>query len=149
MWPRRCFIISSGAIPYCCACSAVELPRRRHSDSTMTVSAPAAQGQEEGGNRLWALFRLYGRVILLLGSDLRVGVMLAVGNVALVAAQFAEPVLFGRIVDSLASTQAKQTSADWSVLVPLLAAWVAFGLFAIVAGTLIGLYSDRLSHRRR
>jgi ATP-binding cassette, subfamily B, beta-glucan exporter len=115
----------------------------------MTVSAPAAQGQEEGGNRLWALFRLYGRVILLLGSDLRVGIMLAVGNVALVAAQFAEPVLFGKIVDSLASTQAKQTSADWSVLIPLLAAWVAFGLFAIMAGTLIGLYSDRLSHRRR
>ena len=32
---------------------------------------------------------------------------------------------------------------------PLLAAWVGFGLFTIVAGALIALHADRLSHRRR
>ena len=33
--------------------------------------------------------------------------MLAVANLALAAAQFAEPVLFGRIVDALAGAQSR------------------------------------------
>ena len=37
----------------------------------------------------------------------RLGWMLAVANVALAAAQFAEPVLFGRIVDALAGAQTR------------------------------------------
>jgi len=44
--------------------------------------------------------KLYGRVLALLGSEARLGWILALGNVALAAAQFAEPVLFGRIIDA-------------------------------------------------
>jgi hypothetical protein len=40
-----------------------------------------------------------------LGSEIRLGWLLAVANVALAGAQFAEPVLFGRIIDSLAHMQ--------------------------------------------
>ena len=75
--------------------------------------------------------------------------MLAVANLALAAAQFAEPVLFGRIIDALASAQAKGGAPTWDDLLPLLAAWVGFGLFTIVCGALIALHADRLAHRRR
>ncbi len=93
--------------------------------------------------------RLYLRVLDLLGHEARLGWMLAGANMALAVAQFAEPVLFGRIVDALAGAQGKGAPPAWSDLLPLLAAWVAFGLFTIGCGTLIALHADRLSHRRR
>ena len=93
------------------------------------------------------LLRLYGRVLEMLGSDSRLGWSLAFANVALAVAQFAEPVLFGRVINILA--QAQGASADWSGLWLLLVAWVGFGIFTILSGTLIALYADRLAHRRR
>ena len=94
-------------------------------------------------------FRLYLRVLGLLGPEARLGAALALGNVALAAAQFAEPILFGRIIDALAGAQAKGTPPTWDALAPLLGAWVGFGFFTIVSGALIALHADRLSHRRR
>ena len=67
----------------------------------------------------------------------------------LAIAQFAEPVLFGRIVDALSKSQAGTATTHWSDLIPLLGAWVAFGLFTIVCSTWVALHADRLSHRRR
>lgn len=95
--------------------------------------------------------RLYGRVLEMLGSDSRLGWSLAFANVALAVAQFAEPVLFGRVINLLAQAQAQAqgASADWSSLWLLLLAWVGFGIFTILSGTLIALYADRLAHRRR
>src|SRR5215472_5963946 len=91
-----------------------------------------------------SLLRLYTRALELLGKETRLGWILAGANLLLAAAQFAEPVLFGRIVDVLAGRMAPGTSA-W----PLLAAWAAFGLFTIVAGAAVALYADRLAHRQR
>ena len=48
-----------------------------------------------------SLLRLYIRVLELLGKEARLGWILAVANLALAGAQFAEPVLFGKIVDVL------------------------------------------------
>ncbi len=96
-----------------------------------------------------SLFRLYGRVLALLGSDGRLAWILAVANMALAAAQFAEPVLLGRIIDALTGAQTRGVSPSWAELSGLLAAWAAFGLFTIVCGTAIALYADRLAHRRR
>jgi len=89
-----------------------------------------------------SLFRLYTRVLELLGKETRLGMVLAVANLLLAGAQFAEPVLFGRIVDVLSSSD---TSAAW----PLLGAWAAFGLFTIAAGATVALHADRLAHRQR
>jgi ATP-binding cassette subfamily B protein len=94
-------------------------------------------------------FRLYMRVIGQLGPEARLGAMLALANVFLAAAQFAEPLLFGRIVDLLSRAQATRVAPSWSDLLPLIAAWVVFGLFTIGAGVLIALHADRLGHRRR
>jgi ATP-binding cassette subfamily B protein len=93
--------------------------------------------------------KLYVRVLKLLGSEARLGWMLAAANIALAAAQFAEPVLFGRIIDALASAQAKSAAPAWSDLSILIAAWVGFGLFTIACGAIVALYSDRLAHRNR
>ena len=75
--------------------------------------------------------------------------MLGIAAVALAGAQFAEPILFGRIIDALAKTQGKGTGPSWPALMPLLEAWVGFGLFTIVCGAFTALHSDRLAHRRR
>src|SRR5687767_2312486 len=93
--------------------------------------------------------RLYTRVLELLGEESRLGWTLAFANVALAAAQFAEPVLFGRIIDALAGAQSKGGVPAWGDLAVLLGAWVAFGLFTIICGALIALHADRLAHRRR
>jgi ABC-type multidrug transport system fused ATPase/permease subunit len=66
----------------------------------------------------------------------------------LAAALFAEPMLFGRIIDTLANSQSRAAELDWDRLIVLLGAWVGFALFTIVSGTLISLHADRLSHRQ-
>ena len=96
-----------------------------------------------------SLLRVYARTISLLGPEARLGAVLAVSNLPLAVAQFAEPILFGRIVDTLAAAQASSRLPTFHDLTPLLAAWVGFGLFNIGAGVLISLHADRLSHRRR
>ena len=76
------------------------------------------------------------------------GWFLALANVALAIAQFAEPVLFGRVINVLAGAKANDPSA-WTSLSLLLIAWVGFGIFTIICGTLVALYADRMAHRRR
>jgi glucan exporter ATP-binding protein len=96
-----------------------------------------------------SLLHLYARVLALLGPEKKLGVWLAVANFALAGAMFAEPVLFGRIIDALTSAEAKGARAGWPDLINLIAAWVGFGLFTIVVGVTIALHADRLAHRRR
>ena len=95
------------------------------------------------------ILRLYARVLSLLGSEGPLAWILALANLALASAQFAEPVLLGRIIDTLTGAQMRAGRPDWSHLTLLLAAWAGFGLFTIACGTLVALYADRLAHRRR
>lgn len=92
-----------------------------------------------------SMLRLYTRVLELLGKEARLGWLLAVANLLLAASQFAEPVLFGRIVDVLSGKTVAGSSSAW----PFLGAWVAFGLFTIACSALVALQADRLSHRQR
>jgi ATP-binding cassette subfamily B protein len=99
-----------------------------------------------------SLIRLYLRVLDQLGKEARLAWFLAAANLLLAIAQFAEPVLFGRIVDVLSSSpdggnaaSALPARSPW----PLLAAWVAFGLFTIVCNAVVAWNADRLSHRQR
>lgn len=92
-----------------------------------------------------SIFSLYTRVLELLGKEARLGWLLAFANLLLAASQFAEPVLFGRIVDVLSGKTVAGSSSAW----PYLMAWVAFGLFTIACSALVALQADRLSHRQR
>ena len=94
------------------------------------------------------LLRIYFRVLALLGREARLGWVLAVANLALASAMFVEPILFGRIVDTLANAQPRVSQIAWRDLMLLVGAWVAFGLFIIVCSTLVALHADRLAHRQ-
>src|SRR2546423_8297300 len=92
--------------------------------------------------------RLYIRVLELLGREAGLGWILAVANLALASAMFVEPILFGRIIDTLAIAQGHLADLSWPDLMKLVGAWVGFGLFIIVCSTLVSLHADRLAHRQ-
>ena len=60
------------------------------------------------------LIRLYARVLRALHRQARLAWALAIVNVALAAAAFAEPVLFGRVIDALGGSA--DPDAAWSRL---------------------------------
>jgi ATP-binding cassette subfamily B protein len=94
-------------------------------------------------------FRLYGRVIALLAPERGLVVTLTVANLALAAMQFAEPMLFGRVIDLLSTSASRPADAVWSEAALLLAVWAAVGLGGIAAGILVALHADRMAHRNR
>lgn len=85
-------------------------------------------------------FQVYLRAIAMLAPDRSVVALLLVGSLAVAGVQLAEPVLFGRVVDSL---------SKGSDTLPLIGLWAALGLFGILASVLVAVLSDRLAHRRR
>jgi ATP-binding cassette subfamily B protein len=89
-----------------------------------------------------SILRIYYRVIALLAPEKGLVVVLALANLALAGVYFLEPWLFGRVVDSLASTGHKDawTYIGW---------WAGVGFAGVAASVLVSLHSDRLAHRRR
>jgi ATP-binding cassette subfamily B protein len=96
-----------------------------------------------------SMFKLYGRVLQQLGPELKLGIALAMANVALAIAAFAEPTLFGKIINVLSAQRPPGTSVSFSEVSWLILLWILFGVFTIAAGVLVALHADRLSHRRR
>ncbi|MBN9080434.1 MAG: cyclic beta-1,2-glucan ABC transporter [Rhizobiales bacterium 62-17] len=95
------------------------------------------------------IFKLYIRVLGQLGSERNLAIALVLANMALAVAAFAEPVLFGRIIDKLTEAQKEARAVSWNELSVLMGAWGAFGFFTIAASVLVAMHADRLSHRRR
>jgi ATP-binding cassette, subfamily B, beta-glucan exporter len=95
------------------------------------------------------LVRLYTRVLGALHREARLAWILAVANLALAAAQFAQPILFGRVIDTLSGVSAGSGSDVWPRLVTLLAVWGGFAVFTILCSTTVALYADRLAHQQR
>ena len=100
---------------------------------------------------MMTIVRLYARVLGLLGPDMKLGIALALANVLLAMVTFAEPILFGRIVDALIGKA--EVGSDQPMLferlAPLIAIWIGIGLTIIAVGVFVSLHSDRLGHRRR
>src|SRR5579884_21742 len=76
----------------------------------------------EGEARAVKLLRLCVRVLGQLGPEKPLGWLLALANVLLAVAAFAEPVLFGRIVDALYAARGGGGALAIGRLVPLMAA---------------------------
>lgn len=93
--------------------------------------------------------RIYARVLKLLGPEKGRAIMLAFANLALAGFQFLEPLLFGRVVDTLSGAQGKPAEVVWQAAFTLLAIWGAVGLFEIIANILVALHADRMAHRQR
>jgi ATP-binding cassette, subfamily B, beta-glucan exporter len=96
-----------------------------------------------------AFLRVYLCVLELLAPEASLAGTLALANIALAVTLFIEPVLFGRIIDALSGPLPRDAFAAARALAPLIGAWVLFGLFIIVASTLVAWFADRLAHRRR
>jgi len=96
-----------------------------------------------------AFLRVYLRVLELVAAEARLAATLALANIALAVALFVEPVLFGRIIDALSAPLPRDLAGAGMALAPLIGIWVVFGLFIIVASTLVAWFADRLAHRRR
>jgi ATP-binding cassette subfamily B protein len=94
-------------------------------------------------------FRVYGRVIGLLHAERGLAITLAIANIAVAALQFYEPVLFGKVVDLLATAKEKTTEVLWQEARELLLLWAAVGLGGIAANIVVSLQADRMAHRRR
>jgi ATP-binding cassette subfamily B protein len=87
-----------------------------------------------------SVFNVYRRVIGLLAPDKRTAWLLALSNLLLAGFQFAEPVLFGRVIDSLTiGGNAMQLVFLWAVV----------GFLGVASGVYIALQADRMAHRRR
>ena len=87
-----------------------------------------------------SLFEVYRRALSYLAVARRSVTVICIANVALAAAMIAEPILFGRIIESIADEKGVMTEV---------AAWAALGTFNIVAFVLVARGADRLAHRRR
>jgi ATP-binding cassette subfamily B protein len=96
-----------------------------------------------------SLLSLYGRVLAKLGPEFRLGILLAIANVLLAIAAFAEPTLFGKIINVLSAQRPPGQNVSFDEVFHLILLWIGFGLFTIAAGVFVALHSDRLSHRRR
>ncbi|MFZ0728525.1 MAG: glucan ABC transporter ATP-binding protein/ permease [Methylovirgula sp.] len=96
-----------------------------------------------------SLTRIYLRSFRLIGPEMGLAAFLVFANLGLGSAQFAEPVLFGRIVDRMSAGDAMHQPPGLLQLTPLIAAWIGFALFSILGSVFVGLHADRLAHRRR
>ena len=96
-----------------------------------------------------SFLRLYRRVVALLAPERGLAITLALANAALAAIGFLGPLLFGSIVDTLASSSDRGRHETWQQILLLLGLWGLIGLGGIGAGILVALHADRLAQRRR
>jgi glucan exporter ATP-binding protein len=91
----------------------------------------------------------YLRLLSQLGAEKRLAALLFVANIVLAAAQFAEPILFGRVIDALSRPREPGHPLTFPELMPLVGAWLAFGLTSLGGGVTVSYHADLLSHRAR
>jgi glucan exporter ATP-binding protein len=84
--------------------------------------------------------RLYARVLGLLAPEKRLAITLAAADCMLGLVALADPLLFGRVVDALATG---------GRALPFVLLWAGLGLGAVAAKALVALHADRLTHRQR
>jgi glucan exporter ATP-binding protein len=94
-------------------------------------------------------FRVYGRVLGLLGRDIRIAGFLAFANLIVAGLQFLDPVLFGRVVNLLSGSDKMESSVLWHQAAVLLGIWVAVGIGGILSNIFVALQTERLSHKHR
>ena len=93
--------------------------------------------------------KVYGRVLGLLAGERWMLGLLFVGNFAVGALQFLDPVLFGRVIDLLSRSAGLAEGQLWTQSATLLGTWAAIGAAGIGANLVVVLQAERLAHRNR
>jgi ATP-binding cassette subfamily B protein len=96
-----------------------------------------------------SFFTVYRRVLGLLAAEKYLAIFIAVANLFVAAFQFVEPVLFGRLINLLASSDHVPRARLIAQAVHLLGIWALVGLAGIGANMSVALQADRLAHRNR
>jgi ATP-binding cassette, subfamily B, beta-glucan exporter len=94
-------------------------------------------------------FRVYGRVLGLLGRDIRVAGFLAAANLMVAGLQFLDPVLFGRVVNLLSQSDHLASNDLWHQAARLLGVWAVIGVGGILGNIAVSLLTERMAHRHR
>lgn len=92
---------------------------------------------------------IYARVLRQLRPERWLAVMLALANIAVAGLQFVEPVLFGRVVDTLTGSAGRPPDDVWADTMRILGLWIVIGIGGIIANIVVSLYADRMAHRNR
>ena len=95
------------------------------------------------------LLRVYRRVLASLGADVRLAVLLGLGNVLVAGLQFLDPVLFGRVISLLSRSDQMPGEVLWGQAVMLIGVWLAVGGTGIAANMATVLHAERMAHRNR
>jgi ATP-binding cassette, subfamily B, beta-glucan exporter len=93
--------------------------------------------------------RIYGRVLGLLGRDLRIAGLLAAANLMVAGLQFLDPVLFGRVVNLLSHSDTMPGALLWAQAGMLLSIWAGVGVAGIISNIAVSLQTERLAHKHR
>jgi ATP-binding cassette subfamily B protein len=96
-----------------------------------------------------SFIRVYSRVLRLLWPERWLAVVLVIGNLGIAGITFLEPILFGRVIDVLATSAERGPEESWSETMRLVAIWSAVGAVGILSSILVALHADRMSHRRK
>jgi ATP-binding cassette subfamily B protein len=94
-------------------------------------------------------FQVYGRVLGLLKQDRLIAIGLVLANLLVIGFQFAEPVLFGKVINLLTQSDGFSTAVLLRNAEVLLGIWAAIGLTGILANVNVAVQADRLAHRNR
>lgn len=114
--------------------------REAQRDSQVTIPAPQSKQQKHKEQNSVPLIKTYLRALSYLQAEKKAFFSICIANVVLAVITIAEPILFGRVIDSIANK---------THIFKTLAIWVAFGAFNIIAYVLVARGADRLAHRRR
>jgi ATP-binding cassette, subfamily B, beta-glucan exporter len=93
--------------------------------------------------------RVYGRVLGMLGRDLRIAALLTGANLLVAALQFIDPMLFGRVVSLLSRSDQLTPDVLWVQAAGLLALWAVVGAGGIASNAAVAVQAERLAHRHR
>ncbi len=92
---------------------------------------------------------VYARVLGLLRPDRGIAIGLVIANLAVMGFQFAEPVLFGRVINLLTRSDTMTNKSVIHGAEVLLVIWAAIGLVGIFAHIIMAVQAERLAHRNR
>ena len=92
---------------------------------------------------------VYTRVLGLLRPERGIAIGLVAANLLVMAFQFTEPVLFGRVINLLVRSDGMTGQTVMHAAMMLLGIWAAVGLISIGANILLAMQAERLAHRSR